>query len=70
MVICVYTAAILAVKCQLTFVEVLSIALLMSGLVAFLVAAIALRTVDDYFIICTLGIQVVIFSVMFRSCGK
>ena len=59
-----YTAAILAVKCQLTFVEVLPIALLMSGLVAFLVAAIALRTVDDYFIICTLGIQVVIFSVM------
>lgn len=59
-----YTAAILAVKCQWTFLEVLPIALLISGVIASLVAAIALRTVDDYFIICTLGIQVVIFSVM------
>ena len=32
--------------------------------VSLLVSLIALRTVDDYFIICTLGIQVVIFSVM------
>jgi branched-chain amino acid transport system permease protein len=31
---------------------------------ALVVSAIALRTVDDYFIICTLGIQVVIFSLM------
>jgi len=31
---------------------------------ALVVSAIALRTVDDYFIICTLGIQVVVFSLM------
>lgn len=33
-------------------------------MVAFLVTLIALRTVDDYFIICTLGIQIILFSLM------
>jgi branched-chain amino acid transport system permease protein len=35
-----------------------------SGAIAFVVSLIALRTVEDYFIICTLGIQVVLFSIM------
>lgn len=38
--------------------------MLFSGGIAFLVSLIALRTVEDYFIICTLGIQVIIFSIM------
>ncbi|GHT34698.1 hypothetical protein AGMMS49574_22610 [Bacteroidia bacterium] len=38
--------------------------MLLSGLLALIVSAIALRTIDDYFIICTLGIQVIVFSLM------
>jgi branched-chain amino acid transport system permease protein len=59
-----YSAALLAVNCQLPFPLTLPIAMLLSGLLALVVSAIALRTIDDYFIICTLGIQVVVFSLM------
>jgi branched-chain amino acid transport system permease protein len=59
-----YTAALLAVNFQIPFLLVLPIAMLLSGLLALIVSAIALRTIDDYFIICTLGIQVVVFSLM------
>ena len=59
-----YTAALLAVNYQLPFLLTLPIAMLLSGLLALVVSTIALRTVDDYFIICTFGIQVVIFSLM------
>ena len=59
-----YTAALLAVNFQMPFLLVLPVAMLLSGLLALVVSAIALRTIDDYFIICTLGIQVVVFSVM------
>ena len=59
-----YTAALLAVNYQLQFLLMLPIAMLLSGLLALVVSAIALRTVDDYFIVCTLGIQVVVFSLM------
>ncbi len=59
-----YTAAILSVELQMPFVLVLPIALLLNSIFALMVSAIALRTVDDYFIICTLGIQIVIFSIM------
>jgi len=59
-----YTAALLAVNYQLPFLLVLPVAMLLSGLLALIVSAIALRTIDDYFIICTLGIQVVVFSLM------
>lgn len=59
-----YTAAILSVECQMSFGIILPIALFFSGILALLVASIALRTVEDYFIICTLGIQVAVFSIM------
>lgn len=59
-----YTAALLAVNFQLPFLVVLPIAMMLSGVLALVVSAIALRTIDDYFIVCTLGIQVVVFSVM------
>ena len=59
-----YTAALLAVNYQIPFLLVLPVAMLLSGLLALLVSAIALRTIDDYFIVCTLGIQVVVFSLM------
>jgi len=59
-----YTAALLAVNYQLPFLLTLPAAMLLSGLLALIVSAIALRTIDDYFIICTLGIQVIVFSLM------
>jgi len=59
-----YTAALLAVNFQIPFPLALPIAMTLSGLLALVVSAIALRTIDDYFIICTLGIQVVVFSLM------
>ena len=59
-----YTAALLAVNFQVPFLLALPVAMLLSGLLALIVSAIALRTIDDYFIICTLGIQVVVFSLM------
>jgi len=38
--------------------------MLFCGITAIIVSTISLRTVDDYFIIITLGIQVVVFSIM------
>lgn len=59
-----YTAALLSVNYHVPFLFVLPIAMLLCGVLALLVSAVALRTIDDYFIICTLGIQVIVFSVM------
>ncbi|MBM4056041.1 MAG: branched-chain amino acid ABC transporter permease [Planctomycetes bacterium] len=59
-----YTAAILSVNLGIPFLLTLVLSMLLSGLMAIIVSAISLRTVDDYFIIITLGIQVAIFSVM------
>jgi branched-chain amino acid transport system permease protein len=59
-----YTTALLSVNFDLPFLANLPVAILACGLVALIVSTIALRTVDDYFIIITLGIQVVIFSMM------
>ena len=59
-----YTSAILSVNYGFPFLAALPLAMLLSGILAVLVSVIALRTVDDYFIIITLGIQVVAFSIM------
>ena len=59
-----YTVAILSVNFQIPFLLTLLAAIFFCGLLALLVSAISLRTVDDYFIICTLGIQVIVFSLM------
>lgn len=59
-----YASAILSVNYGFSFLATLPIAMLLSGLIAIIVSTIALRTVDDYFIIITLGIQVVAFSIM------
>lgn len=59
-----YTTAILSTKWGLSFWLNLPLAMLVSGAIALLISLIILRTVEDYFIICTLGIQVVIFSIM------
>lgn len=59
-----YTSAILSVNYGYPFLLTLPLAMLLSGIIAVIVSVIALRTVDDYFIIITLGIQVVAFSIM------
>jgi len=64
-----YTTAILsklpiAIGMDFPFWLNLPLAMLISGAIAFVVSLIALRTVEDYFIICTLGIQVILFSLM------
>lgn len=59
-----YTTAILSQQFGWSFWTNLPIAMLLSFAISYIVSLIALRTVDDYFIICTLGIQVIIFSVM------
>ena len=59
-----YTSAILSVNYGFPFLATLPIAMLLSGILAIFISIIALRTVNDYFIIITLGIQVVTFSLM------
>jgi len=59
-----YTTAILSTQFGLSFWINLPLAMLICGVIGYTISLIALRTVDDYFIICTLGIQVVLFSVM------
>ncbi|MCE1164618.1 MAG: branched-chain amino acid ABC transporter permease [Bacteroidetes bacterium] len=59
-----YTTALLSVNYHIPFLLTLPAAMILCGITAVIVSTIALRTVDDYFIICTLGIQVVVFSLM------
>lgn len=59
-----YTAALMSVNFGTPPLLNMLLALLLSGLVAYVVARVAVKTVDDYFVIITLGIQVVMFSVM------
>lgn len=59
-----YTTAILSVNYGFSFLVTLPLAMLICGIMALIVSVISLRTVDDYFIIITLGIQVVVFSIM------
>lgn len=59
-----YTTAILATRYGWPLWANLALAMAVAGLVALPVAVVALRTVEDYFIICTLGMGVILFSVM------
>lgn len=59
-----YTTALLSVNGDFPPLFNLFIAMLLSGIIAYLVSKVAVHTIDDYYIIITLGIQVVIFSVM------
>jgi branched-chain amino acid transport system permease protein len=59
-----YTTAILSTQFSFSFWLSIPLAMLISGAIAFIVSLIALRTVEDYFIICTLGIQIILFSIM------
>lgn len=59
-----YTTALLSVNFGMPIFINLFVALLISGLIAYVVSKVAVKTIDDYYIIITLGIQVVIYSIM------
>jgi len=59
-----YTTALLSVNFGMPAFINLLVALIISGLIAFIVSKVAVKTIDDYYIIITLGIQVVIYSIM------
>lgn len=59
-----YTTALLSINFGVSIFITLPLAMLLSGLMAYFVSKIAERTIDDYYIIITLGIQVVIFSIL------
>ncbi len=59
-----YTTALLAVNFGMPPLLNLLLAMLFSGLLAFVVSKVAVKTIDDYYVIITLGIQVVIYSIM------
>lgn len=59
-----YTTALLSVNYGFPVLATIPLAMLLSGLIAYIVSKVAVKTVDDYYIIITLGIQVVIFSIL------
>ena len=58
-----YTTAILSVNYGWFFLHSLLIAIVITGFIAFIISAISIRTIDDYFIVCTLGVQIIVFSI-------
>lgn len=59
-----YTSAILCVRFGMNFWWTLPVAMIASGLLAFPVAFLSRKTIDDYFIVCTMGIAVIITSLL------
>ena len=64
-----YVTALLSVNYGFSFWINVPIAMGICGFVAFVVSLISLRSVNDYFIVCTLGIQVILFSLMNNLIG-
>lgn len=59
-----YTSALLSTHFGISPFINIFIAMGLSGFVALVISFIALRTYEDYFVVVTLGIQIVIFSLM------
>ena len=59
-----YTTAILSQQLHWPFWINLPIAMLICLALSWLISLVSVRTVDEYFIICTLGVQAIIFAVM------
>src|SRR4051812_7756301 len=59
-----YTTAVLATCCGWPLWASLPLGMAATGVVASAVALVALRTTEDYFIVCTMGIGVILFVVM------
>ena len=59
-----YTSALLSLHLGSPPILNILFAIIVSGVIAFLISFIALRTYEDYFVVVTLGIQIIIFSLM------
>lgn len=59
-----YTTALLSVNFGTPPLLNLLLAMLLSGFIAYVIAKVAVKTIDDYYVVITLGIQVVLFSIM------
>lgn len=59
-----YSAALLSVRLSFPFLAILPLSMLINTVIAIFVSSIVLRTVDDYFVICTMGVQIIIMSLM------
>lgn len=59
-----YTAAILSTQYGCPFGASLAAAMIINGLAAILISLVVLRTAEDYFSICTLGVQIIIYALM------
>lgn len=64
-----YAAAVCATRYSWPMWASLPVAMAAAGLVAIPVALVALRTVEDYFIICTMGMGVILFALMNNLTG-
>ena len=59
-----YTTAILATRFGWPMWVNMLVAIALAGVIALPLAVVALRTVEDYFILCTMGMGAVLFSIM------
>ena len=59
-----YTTALLSIHFSSPIIINFIFAASISGIIAFLLSFIALRTYEDYFLVVTMGIQIIIFSLM------
>jgi branched-chain amino acid transport system permease protein len=59
-----YTTALLALNAGLPFWINIPAGIIISGVIAFLVAWPSLRTYDDYFVITTFAFQIIVFSIL------
>lgn len=59
-----YTAALLSLKLEVSFLVAIPAAIIMAAIFGFLIGFPSLRIRDDLFVITTFGFQVIIFSVM------
>jgi len=64
-----YSAALLAVNTDLPFYFGFLAAIVINACFAWAIAHLALRTYEDYFVIITLGIQVIVYSLMNNLMG-
>jgi branched-chain amino acid transport system permease protein len=57
-----YSSVILSLKFNLSFFLTFPLALIITSVVAFVFISFAVRIVDDYFMLCTMGLQLIITS--------
>ena len=61
-----YSTALLMMKLNVSFLPAIMLSIFISGIVAFLFSFPALRFRGDYFVLVTLGLQIIFFSVIYN----